>query len=172
MLAGCLSFFFKKSSYFIFKNNTQHQSVNNTVTIHLDKHVHDLTLKLKLSFAAFGSCLLDISCYEIQQINKTAKVICHAWSINTSRHLTLTWSSTKSCISIESLYFNAKWLEREAAEMSGWFFLKKRDRRVLFLIPVLFNAPLNKTYPVGGFFDLLLCPLTNKLTFKHQSWLS
>lgn len=59
---------------------------------------------------------------------------------------------------MEALFRNAKWLEREASEMHGWFFSLKRDRRVLFLIPVFFLTPLKKSFPVAGFYELLLCP--------------
>ena len=38
--------------------------------------------------------------------------------------------------SIEGLYRNARWLERELGEMHGWFFTTKRDRRALFLMPL------------------------------------
>jgi NADH:ubiquinone oxidoreductase subunit C len=38
--------------------------------------------------------------------------------------------------SIERLFRNARWLEREVGEMHGWFFSAKRDRRALFLMPL------------------------------------
>jgi hypothetical protein len=54
----------------------------------------------------------------------------------------------------ERLFRNAWWLERELGENFGLFIAGKHDRRSLFLIPLVYQAPLRKTYPVGGFFEL------------------
>lgn len=72
----------------------------------------------------------------------------------------------------EAFFRNCRWLEREAAEMGGVRFQGKRDRRTLFGLPVFYASPLRKAFPTGGFFDLGVCPLTHKLTFRHISWLS
>lgn len=72
----------------------------------------------------------------------------------------------------EAFFRNARWLEREAGEMVGVFFKGKRDRRTLFGLPIFYSNPLRKAFPVGGLFDLGLCPLTHKLVFRHVSWLS
>jgi hypothetical protein len=72
----------------------------------------------------------------------------------------------------EAFFRNCRWLEREAGEMSGVVFLGKRDRRTLFGLPVFYANPLRKAFPTGGFFDLGVCPLTHKLTFRHVAWLS
>lgn len=74
--------------------------------------------------------------------------------------------------SAEAFFRNARWLEREAGEMSGVWFIGKRDRRTLFGLPVFYANPLRKAFPTGGFFDLGLCPLTHKLVFRHVAWLS
>lgn len=72
----------------------------------------------------------------------------------------------------EAFFRNARWLEREAGEMVSVFFKGKRDRRTLFGLPIFYANPLRKAFPVGGLFDLGLCPLTHKLAFRHVSWLS
>lgn len=84
----------------------------------------------------------------------------------------LAWGAKAVSTSLEGYFRNAKWLEREAGEMHGWFFLNKKDRRTLFLMPVFFMTPLKKAFPLGGFFEILLCPLSAKLAFRHVSWLS
>lgn len=172
MLAMLTFFFAKKNSFFLLYNNNQKQVTNNAALLVKKATLGVLVFKLKYSFLTHGCFLLDICGYELQQNTQKRGVICHLWSTGVTRLLTLTPSKQKQIPSAEILFFNAKWLEREIAEMSGWFFFNKRDRRVMFLIPVVFTAPLLKTYPVGGFFDLMLCTLTNKLSFKHQTWLS
>ena len=76
------------------------------------------------------------------------------------------------CSSSEAFFRNSRWLEREAGEMAGVFFNNKRDRRTIFGLPIFYTNPLRKAFPVGGLFDLGLCPLTHKLIFRHVSWLS
>ncbi len=77
----------------------------------------------------------------------------------------------KASQSLERMFRNARWLEKESAEMHDWFFLSKRDRRALFLMPLLYFAPLKKTFPVSGFFELRLNPKDGSLYPTHISWL-
>lgn len=172
MLNAQLPFLLDSRNFYVIKNNTQQQISSNVLLFLKSKNLHKLVCKFKFSVATVGCFLLDLVCYELQQTTKTTKILCYLWGVGLCKLLTLTWSNLQSINSIEKLFFNAKWLEREISEMNGWFFFNKRDRRVLFLIPIVFNTPLSKLHPVGGFFDLMLCPLTHKLTFRHQSWLS
>ncbi len=48
-------------------------------------------------------------------------------------------------------------------EAFNFFFKKKHDRRALFLVPLLYQAPLRKVFPVGGFFELVLSPVNRSL---------
>ena len=43
----------------------------------------------------------------------------------------------KVSTSLEKIFRNARWLEKETGEMHDWFFTFKRDRRALFLVPLL-----------------------------------
>lgn len=60
--------------------------------------------------------------------------------------------------SISELFYNASWLEREVSELSGVFYLSKKDMRNLMLIYGDSSAPLQKNYPTIGtrevFYDL------------------
>lgn len=77
----------------------------------------------------------------------------------------------KSSASLEKIFRNARWLEKETAEMHDWFFTFKRDRRALFLVPLLYWAPLRKAFPVSGFYELRLNPRDGSLYPTHISWL-
>jgi NADH:ubiquinone oxidoreductase subunit C len=59
--------------------------------------------------------------------------------------------------SIESMFRNARWLEREASEMFGIFFREKSDRRALFTVPLFYNYPFRKKYPTSGLYELFFC---------------
>lgn len=69
--------------------------------------------------------------------------------------------------SVERLFRNARWLEKESAEMHDIFFTQKRDRRALFLVAILFWGVLLKNFPVNGFYELVNAPLTSVLTAVH-----
>jgi NADH:ubiquinone oxidoreductase subunit C len=54
--------------------------------------------------------------------------------------------------------------------MHGIFYLAKRDRRALFLVPLLYWAPLRKSFPASGFYELRLEAETQKLIYLRVSW--
>jgi len=67
--------------------------------------------------------------------------------------------------SVESLWGAIAWQERELGEMLGVTILKKRDSRALFLSPLLHAAPLRKSFPTAGFYELLRSPLSESLAY-------
>jgi len=56
--------------------------------------------------------------------------------------------------SIDLIYFNANWLEREASEMFGINFIFKKDLRKLLIDYSSVDNPLIKNYPSEGFLDI------------------
>lgn len=169
---------------YILNKNVFSISLTNTLTVNSwIVCVNSLSFSIisfffRYSCFATNSWLIDMGCYEISHIINTKKdlstlnILWHVWSVQSLKILTLTFSSLQKSNSIELLFRNSKWLEREIGEMHGWFFKNKKDRRSLFLIPVFYTTPLKKSFPVGGFFELILCPLTSKITFRHISWLA
>lgn len=179
MFLGALPFFFSQAKYFTSALKLGSlQAFNPCVVCATPQSLSVLFLYMRYSFAANISSLLDLGCLEGTYVNAKTKgaaarsVLWYIFAVNAKKVLTLSWSSKQKSNSIETLFRNAKWLEREASEMHGWFFAKKKDRRTLFLLPVFFLTPLKKTFPTGGFFEVALCPTTHNLTFKHTSWLS
>lgn len=55
--------------------------------------------------------------------------------------------------------------------MHDVWFTSKRDRRALFLVPLLYWGPLRKAYPTSGFFELRLQVGEGRLCAYHLSWL-
>ena len=70
---------------------------------------------------------------------------------------------------IEVLFRNAKWLEKESIDFFNIFFKNKKDRRCVFTIPLFYESPLKKKFPVMGFYEIFLCFFTKKIKFKHIS---
>lgn len=77
---------------------------------------------------------------------------------------------TKLVPSVETLFRNARWLEREVAEMSDIWFTAKRDRRALFLVALLYWGVLRKAFPTGGFNELRLWPSLGQVVTLHLNW--
>ena len=58
-------------------------------------------------------------------------------------------------ISIENLYYNCLWFERELAEMFNIIFKYKKDTRNLLLPYLDSTYPLKKNYPTIGYYNIL-----------------
>ena len=56
--------------------------------------------------------------------------------------------------SIDLIYFNANWLEREVSEMFGINFIFKKDLRKLLIDYSSIDNPLMKSYPSEGFLEI------------------
>jgi NADH:ubiquinone oxidoreductase subunit C len=62
--------------------------------------------------------------------------------------------SPTSATTVEDLFYNANWAEREVSEMSGLFFSSKNDTRNLLMPYGEFFHPLKKVSPSIGLFEL------------------
>lgn len=105
------------------------------------------------------SHLIDLGAYEVtasSPLQPTTNVVWYLVSLNNEPYFFFSPLLKTFLTSWERLYRNAWWLERELAEAYNVFFKKKHDRRSLFLVPLIYQAPLRKFFPVGGFFELSL----------------
>jgi hypothetical protein len=124
-------------------------------------------VSLRFLVGLSDSFLIDLGAYEASLYSPLSPALAIFWA--------LVSLSTGLCFfffpvfrgfflcSWERLYRNAWWLERELSEALGIFFKKKHDRRSLFLIPLVYQAPLRKVFPVGGFFEITLSHLNRTL---------
>lgn len=60
----------------------------------------------------------------------------------------------KHLCSIDGIFLNSNWIERETSEMFGINYFNKKDVRKLLIDYSSFENPLLKTYPTEGFFDI------------------
>jgi len=60
----------------------------------------------------------------------------------------------KKILSIETIYANTSWLEREVSELFGIFFLNKIDNRNLLLDYSQFDYPMRKDFNCEGYTDI------------------
>jgi len=70
--------------------------------------------------------------------------------------------------SIESLYDNANWLEREIWDLFGIYFKNNLDLRRILTDYGFSFFPLRKNFPLVGFFDIFYNPLSKIVTYKNS----
>lgn len=71
--------------------------------------------------------------------------------------------------SIDSFFFNFWWLEREASEMSGIFFINKFDKRNLLLEYLNYFKPMDRMFPAYGVYEVFFSLIYNFLLQKEVS---
>lgn len=116
------------------------------------------------------SSLHMLSFYETSELDidagwHQANALLHVYSTNCNFFSSLTRVVNSTISSSESLFFSLLWQERECAEMLGVFFSNKSDRRSSFLPHMRNLAPLRKSTPTGGFFELSMDYL-----FERSTW--
>lgn len=138
--------------------------------------INFIALFLKYSFFFKNFFLLDLGCYETPVFFKEslAQFKYFLWYIfknNFDESLFIFTLINKFTIgSVEKLFRNAKWLERETFDFFNVFFKNKKDRRSLFTIPIFYESPLKKKFPTVGFYELFICFFLKKIKFKHISF--
>jgi len=91
--------------------------------------------------------------------SKSTRLLVHSsyYFYLTKLRLTLFFPSaanTTTTLSLDKIFKNSNWLEREASEMFGVSFKNKYDSRTLLLDYSKKEHPLLKTFPCEGNFEL------------------
>ena len=81
-------------------------------------------------------------------------------------HIIIKTKEYKSIFSIINIYKNACWLEREAWDMYGIFFLNNKDLRRVLTDYGFRGNPLKKDFPLVGYLELYFDFFFKKLKFK------
>lgn len=128
------------------------------------------SLFLYLSALMAPALLLEHSVYQIAAPTGSTSLSWFLFSMGRClRVFILTWA-TAQC-SIEHFFRNARWLERESAEMFNVWYALKRDRRSLFLVPLLYWGALRRYFPTSGFFELRTAVSEGRVYVYHITWL-
>lgn len=83
--------------------------------------------------------------------------------------LTLMFISKKNTPSIDSLYKNSNWMEREVSEMYGINYDNKKDVRSLLLDYSRNEFPMLKDFPTEGYNDIYYNFFENKLKYSNKN---
>lgn len=77
----------------------------------------------------------------------------------------------KNIQSIDSIYPNASWLERETFEMYNIQFLNKKDNRSLLLDYSRNEFPMLKDFPTEGFYEIYFDFFENKVNYIKNEFI-
>lgn len=85
--------------------------------------------------------------------------------------LTLMQNINKNTDSIDTIYKNANWLERETGEMFGVHYLNKKDNRSLLLDYSRNEFPMLKDFPCEGYYEIYYDFFENRLTYVKNEFI-
>lgn len=118
-----------------------------------------LLIFIKLSLNFFKkNIFLNIFFYAAiiikNKIIKNVNVL-HYFFILDNSIVSLSSNIKNSIESLDNIFLNLKWQERECREFLGLSFFNKTDNRSLFLWNGFIGYPLKKDFPTIGFFELI-----------------
>ena len=85
--------------------------------------------------------------------------------------LTLLQLTNLNTNSVDSVYLNSSWLEREVSEMYGVNYINKNDNRSLLLDYSRNEFPMLKDFPVEGFYEIYYDFFENKLAYIKNEFI-
>lgn len=113
-------------------------------------------LHIRLSFFFYLVQSLELLAYAILAVESSILLYIY-YNLFTHKYFklyTLVRDTSMCLYSIESIYYNFWWLEREVSEMSGVSFLHKFDTRNLLLEYFSIFKPLKKQFPSYGLTEI------------------
>lgn len=167
-LLTLITFFLNNNSYKLIK----YLKYKKTIIFLNENSVFIFLLFLKLNLNLSNTTLIDIFGYNILSLNSLkltnkqiyTNIVIRNFFINSHNINFFTISiSNKKFFSLESLFLNSSWMERECSEMLDLFFLNKYDNRNLLLQYWDTNKPLIKSNPSIGNFEIFFNFLNNNI---------
>lgn len=144
---------------------TSNKTSKNTQYISLYYNIYKILFILKNTFQNFylsliDICGMDISSFNLKYFFKQSLLFNYLITFNFNNYKTfnkvlfLVFLTKNYLYSIDNLFFNANWLERELIEFFNINLLNKTDTRNLLLDYNFIGAPLLKTFPTEGYVEL------------------
>lgn len=147
-----------------------------------DKWYYGINIFLKKEMFFNFSKLTDISCIDTLKYNKFIPdlnfiqnnrfIIYNIYYMYWIKiRLTLMYTNTKELDSIDYIYRNASWLEREVGEMYNIKYKNKKDNRSLLLDYSRNEYPMLKDFPTEGFYEIYFDFFENKLQYIKNEFI-
>jgi len=108
------------------------------------------------------------------QLNMSRNIIYYNYyTYQTKIRLTfiINFTENSSLTSIDKIYSNSSWLERELAEMFGVNYRSKKDIRSLLLDYSRVDNPMTKNFPTEGYKDIYYNFFENQLTYINNDYI-
>lgn len=145
------------SIFFFYKNRSLNViellSLNCYISI---EYIKFFFIHLRLSFLFYSTQSIEMFAYSTIMINYNVLMYIY-YNLNFHKYIkfyTIINFYLNNQLSIETLYFNFWWLEREVSEMNGIIFLYKYDTRNLLLEYFSIFKPLKKQFPSFGLTEI------------------
>lgn len=147
------------------------------------KYLVSLSKILKNEFFTSKSALIENSCVDTlfyNKINNTIPIfsknrffvyyIYYLYTLKMRLTIIINNDSTINNIkSIDFLYKNANWLERESSEMYGLYYSNKKDSRKLLLDYTKDENPMLKDFPTEGTCDIFYNIFEDQVVFEKNN---
>lgn len=146
----------------------------NTITIWIDSSWYFLINQIfKNEYYYQNSWITEQTCVDNffnDSLKKNSRI--NLYNIYYSYHnkfrTILITNESKFLYSIDILFKNCNWLERETSEMYGINFLFKQDTRKLLLDYSKIEHPMLKDFPSEGFTDVFYDIMDNQITYVNN----
>ncbi len=170
-----INFFFSKKNYFnsynIFLNSKNFLSLNylikNELFLNESSLIENSALDLKFynnitEYNFIFRKYKNILFYNYQIYSSKIKLFIYFfYNINKNYKIN----------SIDKIYPNANWIERETSEMYGIYFNNKKDHRKLMLDYSINETPLSKSYPLEGTRQLFFSFFENQVVVQNNKYI-
>lgn len=132
-----------------------------------------LKLELKASNYLIEHSCIDVSFYKEFQfiganVNNIVFYSYYNYYLNKKLTIFFVLKNFIKLSSIDSVFNNAGWLERESSEMYGIFFKNKNDTRRLLLDYIKSEHPLQKNFQLEDTSDIFYDIFENQTTFSKN----
>lgn len=168
-------FFFENLELFIWTSKTL--KPNHSLYLLPEKSIPAFKFILKNELYFNRSMLLEASCIDLSQQNfefkdlnlfffKNKKIIYYSfYFFFLKRRMTFFFKLKNKMTSLDDVFSNSSWLEREFSEMYGVFFYKKKDIRNLLLDYGVLENPMLKDFPNTGFKEVIYDHLDKNIKY-------
>lgn len=131
------------------------------------------------------SCLIENSALDLKYYNnmdeiffsffkKYKNIVFYNFNLFNSKnklYIYFFFNFKKKLISLDKIFPNSSWIERETSEMYGVYFINKKDHRKLMLDYSSNENPLNKDYPLEGNKQVFFSFFENQVVVQNNKFI-
>lgn len=155
-----------------------YKKINNLIIniIIFSKFIKIINFFFKYNSFFFKTMLIDINTFDYNKnfyINKKnlnfncILFLYYNYNYNFKFNLITFTNLNNNIFSIENIFINSNWIERELSELYGIFFLQKKDIRNLLLDYNFINNPFLKKFPICGYIEINFNFLKNWIFYNN-----